>query len=519
MIVILSGGFVSESIRSELGDIPWSLVPLANKPLFQLQITSFQASFPEESICLILPASFNLMASDIRWLDKANVQLMNVEKNLSVGKQLESFLANAVIEKMERLVFIDGSSFASLDGLSEKDWKIIHDTDCEPSLPVHSYGVGKDTVWSGIACVGNIRKFLKILTSEGYNLYRALITYSFEFPLSVFEATKMLSVSNAACYLDSRTRVTSERAFNRIDILGHQLRKISSQSEKINAEAEWYAGLPFNFRHCCPQFLGIGFDGDVSWYSIEYLAGTPLNEVFVHGKQTIVYWDKVFTRLSLVLQQGRDACPVNHVIQDGANNWSLFAGKTKVRLQEFSETSGVSLDTELTINGIRVPSINEICDELANYAEKIPVIAALVHGDLCFSNIIYDNRLRSIKLIDPRGVDARGEPMLFGSQVYDYAKLLHSVVGLYDHIMAEKYILSATMNDYRLEILFAEDLPDIQNRFRSYELIPGISAFQVEVLLPLLFFAMLPLHSDSKNRQNALLANALRLYAQNKKVN
>lgn len=35
----------------------------------------------------------------------------------------------------------------------------------------------------------------------------------------------------------------------------------------------------------------------------------------------------------------------------------------------------------------------------------------------------------------------------------------------------------------------------------------------IEKTLPLLFIAMLPLHADSASRQTALLANAMRLYA------
>src|SRR4029078_11733833 len=61
------------------------------------------------------------------------------------------------------------------------------------------------------------------------------------------------------------------------------------------------------------------------------------------------------------------------------------------------------------------------------------------HGDCCFSNILYDERIRLLKLIDPKG--AMTADQLFSDPLYDFAKLSHSILGGYDFIINEFYHL------------------------------------------------------------------------------
>ena len=103
--------------------------------------------------------------------------------------------------------------------------------------------------------------------------------------------------------------------------------------------------------------------------------------------------------------------------------------------------------------------------------------------------------------------------MVYGSQLYDVAKLAHSILGLYDHIVAGQYALSVHGQHFSFRIFGADDVEEIQGAFRRHSFLPGVSAGAVEKTLPLLFIAMLPLHADSVSRQTALLANAMRLYA------
>ena len=114
----------------------------------------------------------------------------------------------------------------------------------------------------------------------------------------------------------------------------------------------------------------------------------------------------------------------------------------------------------------------------------------------------------------PGGANVRLQPTNLGDVRYDIAKYLHSVLGLYDHIVAGKFVLREH-EPLRFEF-------SIESDSRVIEIIQDVSkqiifnTFPVKNFLPmvvLLFISMLPLHSDNKARQRAFLANALRIYA------
>jgi hypothetical protein len=81
--------------------------------------------------------------------------------------------------------------------------------------------------------------------------------------------------------------------------------------------------------------------------------------------------------------------------------------------------------------------------------------------------------------------------------------------------LAERFTTTQNAQDFTLEIL--ENPSGVYSRAqflqRNYS---GIEAQDPTVLATtiLLFLSMLPLHSDSPERQRGLFANALRLYAE-----
>jgi len=50
MIVILSAQYVGESLRAEVGDLPVSFVPLANRRLYAYQVETLRQAFPARPI-------------------------------------------------------------------------------------------------------------------------------------------------------------------------------------------------------------------------------------------------------------------------------------------------------------------------------------------------------------------------------------------------------------------------------------------------------------------------------------
>jgi hypothetical protein len=103
---------------------------------------------------------------------------------------------------------------------------------------------------------------------------------------------------------------------------------------------------------------------------------------------------------------------------------------------------------------------------------------------------------------------------LYGDPRYDMAKLSHSVIGLYDFILAGRYALDY---DGNRSIGVSFDVPDSFQTLTQDYLSMSIGGRRTAdrgnlAMTALLFLSMLPLHSDRRDRQYVMLANAFRLF-------
>jgi len=123
-------------------------------------------------------------------------------------------------------------------------------------------------------------------------------------------------------------------------------------------------------------------------------------------------------------------------------------------------------------------------------------------------------------VIDPRGVDLDGNLSVYGDLRYDVAKLAHSILGLYDFIIAGMFTYTEQAPyDIQLELDVTDGIRATQDKFKNM-VFAGYSIDELNVypIMIHLFLSMLPLHSDNSERQKAMLANALRLYVELKSL-
>ena len=193
----------------------------------------------------------------------------------------------------------------------------------------------------------------------------------------------------------------------------------------------------------------------------------------------------------------------------------FYAKKTYSRLNEFKNISNFDLKRPISLNGEEYPSLLQIVEITSGLIKPFKIDEACVsHGDFCFSNILYDFRKQNIKVIDPRGLDFENNQLIYGDIRYDVAKLAHSVIGLYDHIIAGYYeLVENEPYNYNFKIYTNPIIENIQGKFLETKF-TGKSFEELDTfpILIHLFLSMLPLHADNENRQKALIMNALRLY-------
>ena len=198
-------------------------------------------------------------------------------------------------------------------------------------------------------------------------------------------------------------------------------------------------------------------------------------------------------------------------------NKALVTKKTLNRLEQYALQSGVDLDQAWTINGTSVPSLREIYQRTSALIDMgNQHYVTLMHGDFCFSNILYDFKSKGIKVIDPRGITPDGELSVYGDLRYDVAKLAHSVLGLYDFIVGGRfYYEESAPYCVHFRLYTNETVRNVQDLFEGMTF-AGYTLGQLSIkpMVIQLFLSMLPLHHDNPLRQKAFLANALRLYIQ-----
>lgn len=520
MFLVMSGDFVGQELRSEFGSIPPSFLPLGNRRLFQYQ---FQLIPDGEATVLSLPESFRVGRFDQQWLNQRGVQVVRVPDGLGLGAAFVATmnLVESALDEPLRVLYGDtlidplplGDDLIVVSSVEDNyDWAVVTGElerwlDTSEELRAEK---SQDVV-TGYFCFSRPRQLIRYVTQCHWNFLDGIGRYHAEVGLEPVRVTNWLDFGHVNTFFRSKARFTTQRAFNDMTITPGWVEKSSSHQRKIVAEANWFEQLPPMIRQYTPQYLGRhgGSEGDA--YRLEYLHHTALNELYVFGATPEVAWRQIFHACIEFLKECErwEAPPGSLVI----NLEKLFGAKTLVRLKEFSESRKFSLSEKWDVgDGVERRSLMDLIDQCEPWLPKDNDRFTLMHGDFCFSNILYDFRTHRIKTFDPRGLSPDGQVSIYGNVYYDIAKLSHSVLGLYDWLIAGYFKVEIERRVVRLNVegsrrhrrtreLFVEL---VRNHFGLEE--PTLYAMQVH-----LFLSMLPLHADDPHRQNGLLANAFRL--------
>ena len=470
MIVIASAASIEPEFRAEFGALPPCMLPLGNRRLYEHQLQVLSRAFPGEPVCLSLPEGFALSGFDQRRLREAGVSLVAVPEGLSLAESL-AFVVNSVGHYDQALRVLHGDTLIE-DIPPGEDLVSVSTTRDDYRWEVEAQDDREETVWSGFFAFADIRLLMRALVRSRRDFVRAVRDYDATRPLRRVPVLRWHDLGHINTYYASRAQMTTQRAFNRLAIGDGKVVKSGEPAGKIRAEAHWYRSVPPDIRRYCPQLLEEGDEAGRPSYALEYLHLTPLNELYVHGRNPPFFWDRVFGRISTVLDTCAGAVGAALARDPGferqvaADFRALVEGKTKTRLEAFAAgPGGVELGRLLRLNDREYPPLLEIAADCMRRALAVPIVPGVMHGDLCLSNMLFDGRAGDIKVLDPRGLDAAGVPSIHGNLCYDLAKLLHSVVGLYDFIIAGAFTLERpARHEFRLAI-------DVDARIEAIQLL------------------------------------------------
>ena len=250
-------------------------------------------------------------------------------------------------------------------------------------------------------------------------------------------------------------------------------------------EYNWLNQAEKLFPSLVPRVRNLNYKGNNCFYEVEYFNTPTLSDIFVflniddYSKKEII---------SNLVRKLKDFQKIK--FSGDVSSKNFLSEKLLDRKQDI---------LNLNSSHIEIKKIEELISENVDYFSLKEFEFIFMHGDYCFSNILYNRRTDEIKLIDPRGfIDIEEGFSIYGPNVYDYFKLGHSYIALYDNIIAGSNPSDFDMEKMNDRLVFFCKLTEMSRELILYGMIN-------------LFLSMIPLHSDNLSRQNHFMNLSFKL--------
>ena len=305
------------------------------------------------------------------------------------------------------------------------------------------------------------------------------------------------------------------RAYNSFEINPTTRASIikTSEEERLKNETLYYLNLPKDLQVYFPRLIDHKFDSPYKM-ELEYYAYNNLGNEMVSSEYDEDFWEKVFDFLLGYIDSYK-----NSMSRDGdsADVLLMTVDKTeneyKKLMEGFEFFNNLKDEKEFEFNGRILDSFDVIWNNIKEYIKTNFTTDKFyyIHGDLCFSNILYGvNSITEdliLKMIDPRG--SFGKTPYFGDPYYDLAKISHSCNGGYEYFIYDKFKLDVDKNSFNLQYENEENKLRIKEKF--VEKIGGFDFKKIQIIEGCIFIGMCARHYDSLERQKAMFITGLNI--------
>lgn len=334
-----------------------------------------------------------------------------------------------------------------------------------------------------------------------YQISTAIEIYKESKPISIIDigVDEWFDFGELDVYNINRRKFNQSRFFNHINYTDSSITKKSDTNKtKIQKEICWYLAMPNALKKYYPTLLNYCLDDVDTSYTVEYCLGNTLQEMWLYNNLSIENWSKIFSEIKTILKEFKNNSKLHKF---SLYNFIKNQLNARVNMDEFFN------EEDLVINDVHY-NLYELRDFFENYLEDfksraIDATSNIVHGDMVFSNIIYDPSNKTIKLIDPRG-DFMGN-IIYGDTRYDIAKLAQCIIGDYDYIVNDLFVI--TDNGYEL---YLDKKPEYKNEL--FDLVTSnYDKRDILFITAIQFMTMIPLHAENKAHQTIMRYKAIEL--------
>ena len=309
----------------------------------------------------------------------------------------------------------------------------------------------------------------------------------------------------------------TSRAYNKFEINSSTKSSVIKISEEIRlkGEAEYYGNLPNDLKIFFPRLLEVELNAPYK-LEIEYYAYNNLGNLMVSDVFNKKIWNNIFPFIFTYINAYKASDSINSNIADSV---LMFIEKTEIeynKLVENFQFFNKLKDSDIFIlNGRELKSFKSIWPKIKDFIYSFIECKKFyfIHGDLCFSNILYgENSITNdliLKMIDPRGVF--GKTKFFGDFYYDLAKISHSCNGGYEYLIYDKFKIITERNIFNLSYENEESKKEINNIFLQKVKANSFNIEKIKVIEGCIFIGMCARHYDSLDRQKAMFIKGLEI--------
>jgi hypothetical protein len=316
---------------------------------------------------------------------------------------------------------------------------------------------------------------------------------------------------------NSKHKILASRNFNNIaiDDFRGMIRKTSTNTEKLIREIKYYKNLPQELGIFFPRMVKSSENIPQVFQDLEYYSYPTLSDIYCFEDAPRFVWKRILEKLSRITFQefsqpqfkSEDSeIPLTEVFIEKAHRRNLLLAQETNPISHLLELSSLVINGELNFG------VKDVLMRSSKVLKTVDSPWTIIHGDYCLSNILSDLDTNNIKLIDPRG--GFEVASCFGPQLYDVAKLGHSLVGRYDLIIADKFILDLEKlknSEVRLEILDSPHHLEIEEEYLSTYLAGQVDRNIAKLLSGLLLISIPGFHLEHPDRAIAMLVQGLRI--------
>ena len=302
------------------------------------------------------------------------------------------------------------------------------------------------------------------------------------------------------------------RIYNRFERKEFGVIVKKSKTDRLRDEMSYYLSIPETLQPLFPRVFSCNFAREQDEYnelSMEFYPYHNLGQYLLEDNITSISWLEVMRTLAQVLEKFRNVSSVSRPEYAA----TMYINKTESEYGKFVDHFNDNLFSHptLIINGGRYANFEALWPRVKQYIndELLEYDSTMIHGDFCFSNILYD------PLIGPRFIDMRGSfglKGIFGDQRYDIAKLAHSIDGGYEYFIYDNFSVCRTDdNEYTLDLLSNPSrLESARFAFEKY-IMPSFDKKQIKIIQGTIFIGMCDRHNDSVDRQRAMYLTGIKL--------